>query len=164
MRYSTRGASDLRRTGFTLIELVVVLVIMALLVSIAAVSLRGTMDRYHLNQAKQVIISSDAKARRQARSIERPLVMTIDRRKRQIRIGESIFRIPAAVEVASVDTGRRVTVGTEVEIDFGRSGWSPSYAVELKRGSASRWIVVLGGSGQVLTVEDREAADELLSL
>jgi prepilin-type N-terminal cleavage/methylation domain-containing protein len=50
------------RNGFTLVELVIVIVIMAILASIAAVSLGGTIDRYRMSQAAEVIERFDARA------------------------------------------------------------------------------------------------------
>jgi len=152
------------RGGFTLIELVAVIAIMALLSTLAVISLRGTIDRYHMSQAKQVIELFDAKARRQARSNHQPVVAKIDRLNQRVEIGTSTFQIPRGVEIASLQLGRRVTVGTQVEIGYSRDGWSSSYVVALKRGELENWIVVLGSSGQVIPVNDRGEANELLSL
>ena len=48
------------RAAFTLIELVIVIVIMGVLATLAILSLGGTMDRYQLNRASEVIELFDA--------------------------------------------------------------------------------------------------------
>jgi general secretion pathway protein H len=155
--------SHSRKDGFTLIEVVVVVAIMALLATIGAVSLRGTIDRYYLSQARQAIEISDAKARRIARTTGRPVLMNVDRLEKQIEIHESTFRIPAGVEIASVEMASRLSGGTQIGIPFSDDGWSPTYAIELKRGELGQWIVVIGASGQVVRVNEEGAANELLT-
>ena len=136
---------------------------MALLATIGAVSLRGTVDRYYLSQARQAIEISDAKARRIARTTGRPVLMNVDRLKKQIVIHESTFRIPAGVEIASLEMASRLSSGSQVGIPFSDDGWSPTYAIELKRGEVGQWIVVIGASGQVVRVNEEGAANELLT-
>ena len=150
------------RAGFTLIELLVVVAIMSLLATLAGVSLRGTMDRYHLTQAQAAIELSDARARRVARTNETPVVMRLDRGKNQMTFLDFSYSIPSAVRIASVRSDRRSEPGRQVAIQYGRDGSSPSYACELVRGSLTRWVVVIGSSGQIIQVDNRGAADELL--
>lgn len=157
-------AETRRRKGFTLIELVVVIAIIALLSTLAVMSLRGTIDRYHLSQAVQTVELSDASARRLARATDQMVVATIDRHHNRWRIGDRSFQIPTAVEIESIALGRRAIAGSEVDIDYSRDGWSPTYALQLKRGEIEQWIVVLGASGQVVSVRDRGEADALLRL
>lgn len=154
-RYSSRA-------GFTLIELLVVVAIIAMLLALAGQSLRGTVDRYHLRQAQQTLEMCDAKARRWARTNEASITVRIDRVKRSIELGDSTFRISKAVEIKGVTLGKRAGVERRTEIEFHPDGWSPSYAIELSRGSMTRWMVVLGESGQVVDVLDRGAANALL--
>ncbi len=147
-----------------MIEVVVVVTIMALLATIASVSLRGTIDRYYLSQARQTIEISDAKARRVARATGQPVVLNLDRLKKQFEIQKSTFQIPAGVEIESVEMASRVIVGSQVGIPYSDNGWSPTYAIELKRGEVGQWIVVIGPSGQVVRVNGEGEANELLTL
>jgi hypothetical protein len=68
------------------------------------------------------------------------------------------------VDIKEFRLRRRVATGRDLELQFNREGWSPTYAVQLQRGRMSRWLVVLGISGQVIALENEGEVDELLSL
>lgn len=157
------------RTAFTLIELVIVIVIMAVLSALTVLSLGGTMDRYHLNQASEVLELFDARARRDASRLRRPVQATIDRKRKRLEIdtpgaNHTQYRLPHRVEINQFRFRRGVTVGNSIEIQFNRTGGSPTYAVELRRGDASRWFVVLGTSGQIVPLSNEGEVDAILSL
>ena len=158
-----------KRKAFTLIELVVVIVIMAVLSTLAVLSLGGTMDRYQLSRASEAIEMFDARARRDARKSRQPIRATIDRNRQRLVIdtpgpGNTQYRLPHSVGINKVRFRRRVTVGNNFEIQFNREGGSPTYAVELQRGKMSRWLVVLGASGQVVPLNNEGEVDAILSL
>lgn len=165
MRRADRG----RRNAFTLIELVIVIVIMAFLASLAVISLGGTMDRYQLSRASETIERFDARARRDARTSRKSVQATIQRHRQQLLIEspgrqDARFRLPAKVEISNIRLRRRVTAGSNFEIRFSREGRSPTYAVELRRGEMSRWLVILGTSGQVIPIDKEGEVDAILSL
>lgn len=157
------------RYAFTLIELVIVIVIMAILSTLAVLSLRGTMDRYMLSRAAETIERFDARARRDASLLRQPIRAAIDRNRKRLTIDTSRtdnaqYRLPRRVEVGKIRLGRRVTVGNRFEIQFSRRGASPTYAVELRRGDMSQWLLVLGTSGQVVPLSSEGEVDAILSL
>ena len=157
------------RKAFTLIELVIVILIMAVLSTLAVLSLGGTMDRYQLSRASEAIELFDARARRDARKSRQPIRATIDRKHQRLVIdtpgpGNTQYRWPRSVEINKIRLRRRVTVGNNFEIRFNREGGSPTYAVELKRGKMSRWLVVLGASGQFVPLNSEGEVDAILSL
>jgi prepilin-type N-terminal cleavage/methylation domain-containing protein len=161
------------RTAFTLIEVVIVVVIMAILATLAVVSLGGIIDRYQLSRAIEAIEMFDARARRDARCGRQPVQATIQPSKRRLMIAPSgnesdrqatLFHLPGSVDIKEFRLRRQVAAGRDLEIQFNREGWSPTYAVQLQRGNMSRWLVVLGISGQVIELDNGGEVDEILSL
>jgi prepilin-type N-terminal cleavage/methylation domain-containing protein len=161
-----------KRAAFTLMELVVVVVIISILATLAVISLGGTMDHYQLSRAAETIEMFDARGRRDARTARAPVQGTIQRYKRCLEIetprpqrakSTVRYQLPRSVEIKTIRLRRRVTVGSNFEIRFNREGSSPTYAVQLQRGETSRWLVVLGLSGQIITLDSEGEVDEFLS-
>lgn len=161
------------RRAFTLIEMTVVIAILALLTTMATLSLGGVMDRYRLSRAAEAIEAFDARARRSARLSREGFEAIIDRRDRELtipaadrgrRIETAQYRLPRNVEISDIRMRRKVALGQKVAIRFSDQGASPTYAVELRRGKRTRWLVVLGISGQVVAVANEGEADALLSI
>lgn len=151
-----------------MIELVVVIMIIGLLATLAVISFGGTVDRYQLSRAVETIEMFDARARRDARASRRIVRTTIDRDDNRLVIESdepsAQYRIPRRVEIREIRVPRRAVVGSEFDVEFDREGRSVTYAIELKRGNMSRWMLVLGASGQVLTLASEREVDEILSL
>lgn len=161
------------RQAFTLIELIAVLVILGLLSIIASLSLGGVMDRYQLTRAAETLQSFDAKARREAARSRETLEGVISNGQHTLVIREAAdqnstqwirYQLPRTVTITETRVSRKVISGRELTIPFRHGGCSPTYAVQLRRGRMSRWIVVLGISGQVIPVDGEEQVDALLSL
>ncbi len=158
------------RNGFTLVELVIVIVIMAMLSTIAAISLGGTIDRYRIAQAAETIERFDARARRDARITDHDVRASIDRSKGRLWVDaigtnrDSRYQLPQRVSISNIRLHRRSAVGSDLSIEVDRLGHSPSYAVELTRGKLKRWVVILGASGQVVPMDNESEVNELLSL
>lgn len=153
-----------------MIELVVVMLILATLAGLVAYSLRGVVDRYQMNRAIETIELFDAQARRQACRLRGSLQARIDRGRNLLSIepsrrrSQTTFRLPRQVEIAEIRMGRTAVAGGPFELGINRHGQSDSYAVHLRRGETHRWLVVLGTSGQTVTLNDQGEADAILSL
>lgn len=157
------------RDAFTLIELLIVIVIMATLASLAVVSLRGTMDRYLLSRAAETLERFDARARRDASTLRQPIRVAIDRNRKRLTIdspgpSKAHYDLPHRVDIGKVRLSRRVTLGNSFKIQYSREGVSPTYAVELRRGEMSKWLLVLGTSGQIVPLNNEGEVDAILSL
>lgn len=163
---------SIRRRAFTLIELVVVLAILGMLTALASLSLGGVMDRYQLGCAAEAIESWDGRIRRDASRSRAIIEAVIRPEKNEFLIldspsaanaGQITTSMPGKVEIVGVKTQRRVVSGRDTPIRFNKQGRSPSYAIELKRGTMTRWLIILGFSGQVIAVDQEEDVDALLS-
>jgi hypothetical protein len=93
-----------------------------------------------------------------------------DRRRNELSIEPSAkgdrttFRLPRQVEIAEIRIGRSMTAGGPVQLEINRYGQSASYAIRLQRGNSDRWLLVLGTSGQFITLAGKGEADAILSL
>ena len=159
--------------AFTLIELVVVLVLMSLLATLTVTAFGGTIDRYRLSRAAETFESFDAYIRREARKSGDMEKASINSNKGELtfvhsdRLRRRMFRIPNLVEIAElkmVDSdGRRRSMRSVTDFEVASSGRTPTYAVHLQRGKLSKWLVVLGFSGQIVSLESEREVDALLS-
>tara|TARA_R110002049_G_scaffold4601_5_gene32722 strand:+ start:1011769 stop:1012269 length:501 start_codon:yes stop_codon:yes gene_type:complete len=159
--------------AFTLIELAVVMVVMGLLASLTVMSFGGTMDRYRLGKAVEAVERFDAYIRRESRSSQRSNLAAIDRRSGNLSLvsGDQrrtrMFRIPRRVEIVELTVidagGRRRSPSGVTNFVVTGSGRTPTYALHLQRGKYHRWLVVLGFSGQVVSLENAGEVDALLA-
>lgn len=156
--------------AFTLIELVVVIVIMAILSTIAAMSLSGTMGKYDLTRAAETIERVDANARRQARVTHALVELSIDRGKKRLTVDaggtarDATYKLPGRVTISNIRLHRRIVAGNTFAIEVSDAGQSPTYAVELTRGKMKRWLIIIGASGQVFPAESEDEVDALFAL
>ena len=161
------------RSAFSMVEMVVVIAILAMLTSMATLTLGGAMSRYEISRAADTIQICDAKARRAARLSRQPIESSFDRGEQELTLDlpnrsgsldEQRFRLPRTVEIGDFRLRRKGVVGNRVDIPYSPQGASPTYAIELRRGKMSRWLVVLGLSGQVISVDTEGEVDALLSI
>lgn len=159
------------RKAFTLIELVVVMVLLALLASLTVYSLGGTMDRYRVSRAIETVELFDARARRAARTTRRGVNVTIDRKSRELLIDpidpqqeNASFQLPSKVEIEEVRFAGSKRSQKQSDFSISGQGRSTTYAIQLRRGELTRWLVVLGFSGQVVPVNNESEVDAILSI
>lgn len=157
------------RRAFTLIELVVVMIIMGTLASMVVYSLGGTIDRHRMSQAVETIEIFDARARRTARTLRGAVNARIDRSEGKLSVnadrpGHDVsFRLPSRVEITEIRFGSKQLRGRETGFRVSAQGRSASYAVQLQRGKLTKWLVVLGFSGQVVTMDKEGEVNAILS-
>ncbi len=156
-----------RRRGFTLIELVVVMIVLGLLASIVIFSLRGNVQRRQLTRAVETFQMFDARARRDAMRLGNATV-TIDKNRGKLTVAarrnEATYKLPSQVTIAEVRSPRGVQRGSKVEFAVGKQGNTPTYAVRFERGDVSQWLVIVGRSGQVVPVANQGEVDAILEL
>lgn len=155
--------------AFSLIELVVVLMLMALIASVATVSLRGYVVRGRLARAAEIVEQFDLAMRRQARRRRMPVTGIIQPVSRSLVIQATdssgrTFQLPRQVNVASVIVQKVSSTDQSRQLPVGNDGSSPSYAMKLSVGDASRWVFVSGGSGQMVHGLPTDRINALLEL
>jgi prepilin-type N-terminal cleavage/methylation domain-containing protein len=162
-----------QRTAFTLIELMVVILILGMITAMASLSLGSAMDRYHLGRAAETLEAFDARARREASRSREGVLAIIRRGTNELilrneagpsSLAGSHYHLPRKVTIGEIRMQRKSLAAREVTITLSDRGRSPTYAVELKRGTMSRWIVILGISGQVIPVQSEDEVDAILSI
>ncbi len=162
------GLASAKR-GFSLIELVVVLVLMAVIASLATLSLRGVIARQRLGRAIEVIEQFDTALRRSARDQRRQVAGVIDRGRGRLTVDPSgdpsrTYTLPRQVSIDAIRFGPVSSSRTGSQIIANADGSSPSYALRLASGDTRRWIFLVGGSGQVVDDFNDMAVDLALGM
>ena len=157
----------MRRAGFTLIEIMVAVLLLALLASAVTLSFGAPLRRARAAQAVDQIRSIDSAARQAARRFNRPMTLSIDLDSGELecrdstRGGAAMFRaaLPASHRIEEVRTpGQRVNGGGET-LQISPGGYSRSYAIRLP----GAWIMVSGLSGQLRVIDDENQIDSIFS-
>lgn len=159
-----------RRSGFTLIELAAVMVLVAILAATVGISLRGRVTKLRLETIANRLENLDRQTRDLARRQRQPMRLRIDTTSGTVEQGFASQTAPL----------KRVRVGEQVDIDqlwlprgrrsgsgdilISAAGQSSTYALRLSSESGQRaWLLVCGLSGQVVRVESDEAIQSLLA-
>lgn len=157
------------RYGFTLIELVLVLVILSIMMGVAIWSLRGHFDSAKIAQAFDVLEQADQYARsialrenRVYRMIFRDKTSTIEvlpesgsgaRRSRT-------WKLPNGIGLARFRGPRGFSGSGRNEVSIAATGVSPTYAIQLRRGSEpGPWLVALGLSAYRARLDSKAEID-----
>ncbi|MEM9587059.1 MAG: prepilin-type N-terminal cleavage/methylation domain-containing protein [Planctomycetota bacterium] len=156
-------ASESRR-AFTLLEMVVALLIIAILASVSVLSFRGSIDRHRLEQGVDLVARFDARLRRESIRANQPIRATIRRDRGEFVIPDRgvSWALPGPVALDAFRVASQVSARQSVELASDRFGQSASYAVKLRAGKFHQWLVVLGGSGQVIRVSDEDQVESYL--
>jgi prepilin-type N-terminal cleavage/methylation domain-containing protein len=130
------------RSGFSLIELVLVLALLGLLLGIALPPLAGALDRIEVTAAASHIAAAHTRARMMAISGSRVLVLTVDSVSLSIHLRGSTTNLwsdrgPALSRVSLTGPPRSFTFSPE-----GFSLGLSNATLHLSRGSATRTVVV----------------------
>jgi len=156
-----------KRRGFTLLELVIVILILAIMSGFAVLSLRGHIDRARWTQSLQQLEQIDRIGRIAARSERTIYRLSFHRSKRKVELRaigwnaakRSVreWKLPTGLHFVAFRDRAALTRSEEMMIEINSNGQSPSYAVALKANSgAPQWLVTLGISGQHLQLEKNE--------
>lgn len=161
----TQWRSEQNRCGFTMIEVIVASVILALIAGMIAYSVRGRVRNVRLVQAREQIAAIDRVARDLARDSGAGVSLEFDDRDNTIRVvanRKTHKTVKLSVPLGDVRTGRKKLRDDRLVIS--PLGQSATYAVEFEGDDDSAWLVVSGLSGQPFATNDWEQVDALLRL
>ena len=148
-------------SGFSLVELVVVLLLLAMLAAMATYSARGVVAKNRLSRGVEVLEQFDRALRRAARYERREVEGAIDRVRGVLTVEdrqeERRFQLPRQVAIESL----RMEGNARGLIALG-DGSTPSYVVELECDRAKVFVLFAGGSGQVLHLTDAKQVQAIL--
>ncbi|MCH1439062.1 MAG: type II secretion system GspH family protein [Rubripirellula sp.] len=158
------------RQGFTLLELMIVFVILSLLATIAMTSLASRVGDYRFTQAVEIIGRVDAHARRQASTQRRTVCTSVATMASTLRVSTAqdpnirSFKLPSGIHIGETKFRQQTSPTTDFDIRYNQYGASPTYAFKLTQGSQSKWIIVLGASGQIIQTSEVGEVNDILSL
>jgi type II secretion system protein H len=156
--------------GFTLVELVAVLTIMAILAGAASLSLRGPHQTARLEGAVERLTMVDRQVREHARRYGRCEQLTICPNTGRIAAvapdGQKTLIAPFQLDgrvIEQVAIGERRSDCDEVTIDYSAQGRSATFAMRLRGPDGkSHWLLFAGATGQTVRIEDEKTVKELL--
>ncbi len=102
---------DKRRSGFSIIELVVVLMVGSVLTSIAVREFNGVSGRFAVKGARQTLMSMHARARMQAVELGQTVKLNID------PVDDRVWLSRGAVVLDAVDFGGEFNVDVQTSSD-----------------------------------------------
>lgn len=154
-----------QRDGFTLIEVIAVVVILGMIVGIASMNLRGHVNRAKMIQAVGLIQEADRFARSIARKEHVAHEITLYRKSRTIRVRSTdassakptarTWKLPSGIAMSAIRDSQGISTSNEKQIMISANGTSPMYAIGLVGVNPNAsWLVTLGFSGQQIRMEN----------
>lgn len=160
----------MRRTGFSLLELTVVLLIMAIVASAVVLNTRGPMHNARADEIVARIGEFDRLTRSSAQQQDIPLRLVVDIPAGTIRrvIGDDDenftppLTLPSHCRIDAVRIGERRLIRGSAVIECSRQGITPSYAIHLIfDDDRSVWLLVAGLTGQFTTLENETELQDI---
>lgn len=169
--------------GFSLVELMVVLTILALAATLAAVSLAGPARTVARQDVLDRLVHEDELCRRHAQrhNVTMELLIDLDNQRLQRRIvGEHTaaaaqqtmapWTLPQGYTVTNLIIQGHGPVQRQAAIHYAPQGRSLSFAIQIAsppdelNQRTRQWLLIAGASGQVVPLDDEEAVDRVFAL
>jgi prepilin-type N-terminal cleavage/methylation domain-containing protein len=168
----TMGQASRKHLGFTLLELLVVLTLVAMLTSVVVVKLGVPYRAARAGEVAERIAFTDQLMRAHARNFRQAsrLVFDLDRGRVHVESGEQTqdthfaFEMPPGVQLEEVRIADGAKRGGRAVVESPSDGITPTYAVLLStRHGPNRWLLFAGLTGQVTYLEDERDVREMFS-
>jgi prepilin-type N-terminal cleavage/methylation domain-containing protein len=161
------------RRAFSLVELTVVLLILAIMAGAVAVSARGPLRKVGIERTVDEIIAFDRLTRQYARQQDRAIRLLVDLSAGELRrtdeegrgeLGEPL-RLASGYSVARLRLAGQDIASGQVAISCSALGLTPTYAVLLEgAGGRRQWVLVAGLSGQIVGTGDDKETENILAM
>jgi prepilin-type N-terminal cleavage/methylation domain-containing protein len=157
-----------RPTGFTLIEIIAAIVIMALLASAASLSFTQPLRIAREQDAIDMLRSFDSTARQLAVRLGHPVRCTFDLNTATLSREEEgslryQARLPRDCHLREVRTAARRVSDGEVDIFYSHLGISRSYALRLSGPGFDRWLLVPGLGAECTLIQNEAQLDSIFA-
>jgi prepilin-type N-terminal cleavage/methylation domain-containing protein len=158
------------RSAFTLVEVMIAVLLMALLASAAALSFSGSLRSARSTEALERLRSFDSAARDVTRRTNREARIVFDLSNDTLsrREGTDLDELTAQVRLPTgyrIDElripGQSFTDG-EAVVDCSALGVSRTYAVHLVGPGLDHWVLVAGLTGEMTQEKDESATQSIL--
>jgi prepilin-type N-terminal cleavage/methylation domain-containing protein len=161
------------RRAFSLVELIVVLLVLAIVAGVVAVSARGPLRKVGIERTVDEVVAFDQLTRQFARQQDRALKLLVDLSAGEFKrtdeegrdvLGEPL-RLAPGYRVARLRLAGQDIASGQVAISCSALGLTPTYAVLLEGpGGRRQWVLVAGLSGQIVGTSDDEQVQDILAL
>lgn len=159
----------MKKRGFTLIELTVVLLILGIVAAAVTLKMAGPVSRMKLQDVVERVRQFDSHTRSYARQNDKALRVEIDLAENSIfRFDEITGQIGRELELPSgfnIEECRTITRQKSTDttlLKYSSQGVSRSYALKLADKLHSKWILIIGLSGEVVELEDEIEVQKIL--
>lgn len=161
------------RHGFTMLEVLTVVVIMTMLLAIVGVRLNGPYQQAILEETLRRIEFTDGQIRNHAEQHGTPCQLVLDldegrlaaERPEQAEALHFEYRLPRSMRLDRVMTPWLDQGSGTVRIQVSAGGTSPTYAVRIATGrDTRRWVLFAGLTGRVYYPSDNDHVQQLFRL
>lgn len=146
----------MKRHGFSLVELLTVLTLMALILLVATVRRNQSYHAARFQSVIERVIDADMKVRRHALANNRPCRIRFDMTNNQLQASRWVdgrekfvgFGLGTDAKLKSLQTVSNVFDKDSHEIPFNHVGASPTYSIQVQHADKNKWIFFAGRTGQ----------------
>jgi prepilin-type N-terminal cleavage/methylation domain-containing protein len=160
-----------KNRGFSLVELTLVLLLLALVAGAVTLRVQGPLRRSRMQDALDQVRGFDRLARHFAAEQDRPIRLVIDLDTQKFWRAEkgkdaplgSVFELPSGVAVTKVRLGSEELAAGRVELPCSRAGLTPSYALCVSGPKNDlRWLLFSGLTGESSELDNEQSVRDIL--